>query len=190
MSASARKVWTQQEFFDWAETREERYEFDGFAPVAMTGGMLIHNAICQNIWGALRERLRGSGCRPLGPDAGVSTVGNAVRYPDALVTCSKFEADSRLTLEPVVVFEVLSPSSGRIDRIIKVQEYLAVASIRRYVIVESAFSGVTTLEQQDGRWLSAALGSEDVLQLPELGLAIPVSEFYEDITFPAPAGPP
>jgi Uma2 family endonuclease len=117
-------------------------------------------------------------------------VGNAVRYPDALVTCSKFEADSRLTLEPVVVFEVLSPSSGRIDRIIKVQEYLAVASIRRYVIVESAFSGVTTLEQQDGRWLSAALGSEDVLQLPELGLAIPVSEFYEDITFPAPAGPP
>jgi len=43
----------------------------------------------QNIHAALRVRLKGADCRPLGPAAGVATIGDAVRYPDALVTCTK-----------------------------------------------------------------------------------------------------
>ncbi len=106
---------TREEFFAWAQVQNIRYEFDGFEPVAMTGGTANHSQITQNILVALRTRLRGSQCRPLGPDAGVATVGDAVRYPDALVTCAKVPGDARTIPGVVVVFEVLSPTSGRTD---------------------------------------------------------------------------
>jgi Uma2 family endonuclease len=129
---------TREQFLDWAQAREERYEFDGFQPVAKTGGTRNHGRICQNLYFALRNRLSGIGCEPLGPDVGVATIGDAVRYPDALVTCTKGAGTDRLVPGVVAVFEVLSPSSGRIDRIDKVREYRAVPSIRRYVIAEYA----------------------------------------------------
>lgn len=72
----------------------------------MTGGNAGHSAIAINAHTALRDKLRGSRCRPLGPDAGVETINEAVRYPDALVTCSKFDLTGRTIPGVVVVFEV------------------------------------------------------------------------------------
>jgi Uma2 family endonuclease len=95
-------------FFDWAEAQDSRYEFDGFQPVAMTGGTLRRNVMTLNLQVALASRLRGSGCRPFGPDAGLRTVGDAVRYPDAIVTCSKFDDLAREVPGAILVFEVLS----------------------------------------------------------------------------------
>ena len=80
---------TREQFFTWAEAQDKRYEFDGFQPVAMVGSTLNHNQIVRNIYDALRSRLKGSSCRPMGPDDGVATVGETVRYPDALITCTR-----------------------------------------------------------------------------------------------------
>ena len=135
MNVPLGKPWPPERFFVWAEAQDTRYEFDGSHPVAMTGNA-GHSLITQNVQAALRARLRGSACRPLGPDAGLATVGDAIRYPDALVTCSQFELTARTIPGVVVVFEVLSPTSGRVERIVKVREYAAVPSIRRYVILE------------------------------------------------------
>ena len=172
---------TRDAFLTWAEVQRERYEFDGFAPVAMTGGTLGHSRICQNLWFALRTRLRGTGCEPLGPDAGVATIGDAVRYPDALVTCTRAPGSDRLVPGAVVVFEVLSPSSGRTDRIEKLLEYRAVPSIRRYVILEHASIGLTVHARAQGEtaWTTTALTEGDVLSMPEIGIEIPVVAFYE-----------
>jgi Uma2 family endonuclease len=125
-------------------------------------------------------------CEPLGPDAGVETVNKAVRYPDALVTCSQVDGESRLVPGVVVVFEVLSPTSGRIDRIVKVREYAAVPSIRRYIILESSNAGLTVFERErdDETWRASTLTNDDLLRMPEIGIEIPVGEFYEGITFP------
>ena len=137
MSVASRvPAMTRDQFFDWAEAQGARYEFDGFEPVAMTEGNLNHNSIAFNIHTALRGRLKGSGRKPLGLDAGVATNGDTVRYPDAVVTGSPVQGGSRLVPNPVMVFEVISPTSGHIDKIVKVREYAAVDSIRRYVIVE------------------------------------------------------
>ncbi len=177
---------TREQFFDWAQAQDVRHEFDGFRPVAITGGTPNHNRICQNLWAALRSRLKGSGCEPLRPDVGVATVGDAVRYPDALVTCSKFPGSSRLIPGVVIVFEVLSPSSGRTDRIDKLREYRAVPSIRRYVILESASAGLAVFEREHEAeaWRATALTAGDVLQMPEIGAAIPVPELYENVDLP------
>lgn len=173
---------SRDEFFPWAQAQEVRYEFDGFEPVAMTGGTVNHNQVTINLAVALRARLMGSGCRPYGPDAGIATIGDAVRYPDAVVSCTKTPGTAYLVREPVVVFEVLSPTSGRVDRIDKVREYAAVASIRRYVIVESTGAGATVFERASGEaaWTATALTAEDTLRMPEIGIEIPVAEMYED----------
>jgi Uma2 family endonuclease len=185
MNAPLRKPWTQEEFLSWAEAQETRYEFDGFQPVAMTGGNLDHSRIFGNLFTGLKTRLRGTPCEPLGPDAGVETVNNAVRYPDALVTCTKGDGKSRLVPGVVVVFEVLSPTSGREDRIVKVREYAAVPSIRRYVIVESSGIGLMVLDRQspDEVWKTTVLTADDTLRMPEIGIEIPVAEIYEGIDF-------
>ena len=174
---------TRDQFFDWAEAQDGRYEFDGFGPVAMTGGTANHNQIALNIHMALRLRLRGSGCRPLGPDVGVATIGDTVRYPDGLVTCSPFQGTDRLIPGVVIVFEVISPSSGRVDRIVKVREYAAVPSIRRYIIVESAGAGLTVLTRAEAGqdWTLTTLTQEEILPLPEIGVEVPVAEIYEDV---------
>ena len=178
---------TREQFFDWADAQGTRYEFDGFQPVAMTGGNLNHNQIAFNIHVALRARLSGTGCRPHGMDAGVATVGDTVRYPDGVVTCSPISGVSRLVPDPVVVFEVLSPTSGHMDRIVKLREYAAVDSIRRYVIVESTSAGLTVHERQAAgeRWIVTSAMADDLLPLPEIDIEIPVAELYEAVDFPA-----
>ena len=187
MSATVRTpTMTREQFFDWAEAQNERYEFDGFEPVLMTGGKLGHNLVLLNVQFALRTRLTGKGCQPLGPDSGVATIGDTVRYPDGVVTCSPIDPDSRLVPNPVVVFEVISPTSGRIDRIVKVREYAAVASVRRYVIVESSTIGLTVMEREAAgeHWTLSTLIAEDVLRMPEIGGEIPVAALYEGLDFP------
>ena len=187
MNVALRKpVMTREQFFEWVQTQEGRYEFDGFQPVAMQGGSNNHSQTAQNIYFALRTRLKGSSCKPLGPDAGVATVGNAVRYPDALVTCSKIPGADYLVPGVVVVFEILSPTSGRNDRIVKLREYRAVPSIRRYVILEYLGIGLTVFERADadGHWTATALTGEDVLHMPEIGIEVPVAEFYEGVDLP------
>jgi hypothetical protein len=125
----------------------------------MTDGNLRHNIIHLNIHSALRECLRETGCGPLGADAGVASIGDTVRYPDALVTCTPITRDECVTPDLVVVFQVISPTSGRIDRIVNVRQYAAVPSIVRYVIVESASIGLTVLERPAGdqKWTATTL---------------------------------
>lgn len=172
---------TRDAFLTWAEVQSMRYEFDGFEPVAMTGGTRDHSQICQNIYAALRSGLKGTDCIPLGPDAGVATIGDAVRYPDALVTCTKGPGTDRLVPGVVVVFEVLSPSSSRIDRIDKLLEYRSVSTIRRYVILEHGSVAMTVYARarSEDPWTATALTEGDVLSMPEIGIDVSIAEFYE-----------
>ena len=189
MNSALRKPWTLEQFFSWAETREGRWEFDGFRPVAMTGGTVGHAVVMRNLHRALDARLRGGDCQPLGPDAGVATVGSAVRYPDGLVTCGPLDLAARTVSDVVVVFEVLSATTSRTDRIVKLREYAAVASIRRYVILESTSVGLTVMERErpDEVWRVTTLTSGDVLRMPEIGIEVPVNELYAGVSFPDPA---
>jgi Uma2 family endonuclease len=179
---------TREEFFAWAQAQAARYEFDGFEPVAMTGGTARHDVITYNIRTALRSRLGSGACRPFGPNAGVQTVGCAIRYPDALVTCTTVPDDAQTIPGVISVFEVLSPASGRTDRIVKLREYRAVPTIRRYVILEHNSIDLTVFSRHhaDAEWIATALTADDILELPEVGIDVPVVEFYQDVDLRRP----
>ncbi len=185
MNVALTKPWTLERFLAWIDTQEQRHEFVGMRPVAMTGGTANHNRLVNNIQAGLRAGLRGTPCSSFVLDVAVRTIGDNIRFPDVLVTCAQFPGTEQIAPNPVIVFEVLSPDSGRRDRIDKMREYAAVPSIRRYVLVEYRTAGLTVLHRADGGdpWTATALTAEDTLSLPEVNVEIPVAEIYEDVVF-------
>lgn len=186
MNVVLRPPMTQDEFLDWAGHQNGRWEFDGIRPVPMTGGTVNHNCITINILVALRNRLRGTPWQVYGADTGVVTAGCVVCYPDALVASSAQLGTSKLITNPVVVFEVLSPTSGRIDRFVKLREYRTVSSIQRYLIVEHTSIGITAHHHNVAyaEWTTTPLLAGDMLSLPVVGIEVPLAEIYADTGLP------
>lgn len=183
MSAALRQPMGLDEFLLWEERQELRWEFDGFAPVAMTGGTWEHAAIQRNIYIALGIRLRGKPCQLFTSHLKIVTAGS-VRYPDAFVVCASQRPGATVATEPVVVFEVLSPSTAGIDRVVKNQEYRDTPSIQRYVMLEQDRQAVTVFARQGDDWVGRLLVGGAVLAMPEIGVEVPLSEFYEGVAFP------
>ncbi len=185
MNVALREPMTQADFFEWAQDQDGRYEFDGFQPVGMVGGTMAHGVIADNIRAQLKQRLRGGPCRSISPDgAAVQTIGTRLRYPEATVTCSSFANADRIIPNPVIVFEVVSESTRRIDQVFKLREYHAVPTIKRYILVEQTGVALTVHSRQhDEPWTTIALGAGDVLDLSEVGINIPVDEIFEGLSF-------
>ena len=171
---------TVSEFLAWEETQELRWEFDGIAPVAMTGGTVAHEVIQNNLVAALNARLRGRPCRAYGSSLKIEAAG-AIRYPDAFIACSPMSPRDTVCREPVIVFEIISPTTARTDRIAKMRDYWDAPSIRRYVLIEQDAISATSHIRQDGRWVGRVLWAGDMLDLPEAGIAVPLEDLYEGL---------
>jgi len=185
MGVVSRRPMTMAEFLAWEERQELRYEFDGVQPVAMTGCTLAHETIGGTLRALLRDRLRGKPCRVVGPTLKVEVVGR-IRYPDAYVYCKPVALSEKVVTEPVVVFEVASPSTSRTDRIVKLREYQATDSIQRYVILEQDSIAATVFAREGGHWTASAFVDGDTLAMPEIGIALALAEIYGDVDLPAP----
>lgn len=136
MSMALRKPMTVDEFLAWEAGQDLRYEFDGFEPVAMTGGTVAHAALQRNLAIAIGGRLRGGPCRFFGSDLKIEVAGS-IRYPDGFVTCGPVDPKATVVRDPVVIFEVLSDSTARTDLDIKNREYAATPSVVRCVVPSS-----------------------------------------------------
>lgn len=187
MSAKLHQPMTPEAFLAWEERQDLRWEFDGFAPVAMTGGTVAHAAIARNILRELGNRLVGAPCQVFGSDLKVRTA-ESVRHPDAFVVCSPVDPRATVVHDPVVVFEVLSDSTAATDRFAKNREYAATPSIQRYVMLEQDRIGATVFAREPGGWLGRLLGPADPLAMPEIGTSLPLAALYAGIDLPVAPG--
>ena len=170
-------------FLDWESRQELKYEFDGFQPVAMTGGSSEHAAIQVNLIRALGNRLDGGPCRVFGSELKIAAAGS-IRYPDAFVVCTRVSRGTFVVTDPLVVFEILSPSTSSIDRIKKNWEYRQTPSIQQYVILEQTSQAATVYVRDGQDWKAETLIGDMDLALPEIGITVPLSELYRDVSFP------
>ena len=181
MSAALRKPMTLAEFLAWEERQDLRYEFDGFAPVAMTGGTAAQDRITFNLQKVLDARLAGKPCRPWGPNMKIIVDGRA-RYPDAFVVCQPVPPTATVADNPVVVFEVISEGSTSTDLIDKNREYRATSSIQRYVILQQTRVAAVVFARRGQDWLSEIVaGPGAILRLPEIDIELPLAEVYGNI---------
>ena len=171
---------TPEEFLAWEVLQEEKYEFDGQAPVPMNGGTREHAIIETNIIGELRQHFWGSPCRVYAATMKIA-VGLAFRYPDASVSCTPVPAGSVTVPVPVILFEVVSPSSHTLDHVVKLREYQSLPSVRRYVILDQHEMAATVHSRREARWSKETLGSGDTLPMPEIGCFLPLAAFYAGV---------
>jgi len=182
MSIVLPKPMTLGEFLDWEATQPTKFEFDGFAPVAMTGGTAAHARIQRNLAMAMGVRLRGKPCEFFGNDLKIEVVGR-IRYPDGFVACSRVLPGQTRVADPVVIFEVSSSSTASVDWVTKNDEYARTPSVRRYVILSQNEVGGTMFERVEGDWIGRLLSAESLIRMPEIGIEVPMVEFYEGVEF-------
>ena len=180
---------TLQEYLKREATAEYKSEFYHGEIFAMSGGSPEHNDVSGNVFSQLKNRLRSSGCRPSNSDQRVRIPPNGFcTYPDVSIVCGdrQFDAlDPQAINNPVVVIEVLSPSTERYDRGKKFERYRDLESLREYVLIAVERPSVEKFTRRaDGTWLLTPLkGLDAELVLESAGVAIPLSEVYEDIAF-------
>ena len=181
MNVALRRRMTIAEFLAWEERQEERWEFDGFEPVAMVGGTAAHSVITLNVGAELRDRLRGGPCRAYIEGLKILPA-DSVRYPDVFVTCDPVDDTATVAPNPVVVFEVLSPSTSGIDQITKNTEYRATPSIQRYVMLTQDRIGAMVYARRGEDWVGTVISDPAaVLDLPEIGVSLPLASLYEGV---------
>ncbi|MBU6122925.1 Uma2 family endonuclease [Hymenobacter siberiensis] len=116
------------------ETRHEFFEGEAFA---MTGESIAHNTIAQNFVLALRPVLRGKRCQVIMKTVQLAVEANRhYTYPDIVVSCDpQDQQESRRLHHPLLIVEVLSPSTEAYDRGLKFNQYKKRPSLRHYLLV-------------------------------------------------------
>ena len=188
MSAVLKSPMTLSEYLEWERRQEGYYEFDGQNIVAMNGGTSAHWIIQSNLMGALHSGLRGHCCRVYGSGMKIRT-GSGVRYPDAFVVCSPVAPGADFVAEPVMVFEILSPSTATMDHVDKNQEYRDTPSIQRYIILEQTKIAATVFTRQGDAWVWGLQIGDTNLDLPEIGLSLRLLDLYDGVTPSEDGGP-
>ncbi len=176
---------TPEEYLEGELLTDIRHEYLGGNIYAMGGASDSHNVISLNIATALRQHLRGHRCRAYINDMKVRVpIREDVYfyYPDVFVTCQKETASPYYKEHPVIIFEVLSPSTDRVDRREKFLAYERIPAFQTYVLLEQSSVRIEISRRTTGDWEHDTLISlDDVLQLAQIDCDLPVSQIYEDV---------
>lgn len=185
MSAVPDRLMTSDEFTDWAMRQPSgRYELVAGRVVAMAPERARHNLAKIAVLLALREGVNRAGLSCTVYTDGMTVVIDKyhAREPDAAIQCGDQRDPDALILDaPVVVVEVVSPSSERDDTGAKLVEYFSVASIRHYLIVNPE-KRVVVHHERDGSDLRTRIVGEDAgdLRLDPPGFSVSVAALLED----------
>ncbi len=156
MSIIPKALFTPEEYLLMERNAQAKSELHGGEIFAMTGASRSHNLIALNIAAAFHEALRDEPCEVYMGDMRVKVTPSDYVYPDVAVSCGEplFE-DTWLDtlLNPLVVVEVLSPSSQCYDRGDKFLLYRALPSMQCYVLASQTRMHVEVFERREGHWL-------------------------------------
>jgi Uma2 family endonuclease len=189
MSAHAVAHLTPEQYLEIERKAECRSEYCSGVMYAMAGGSLHHSVIIGNLAGELRNAIKGRGCLICPGDLrlAVSSTG-LYTYPDLMVICGTpaFAHDRQDTVtNPLIIAEVLSPSTERYDRGRKFSDYSTLDSLREYILISQSEPRVEVFRRQPGNdWqLCEYVGLDAVLRVECLDCEIPLAEIYASIGF-------
>ena len=168
------------------EISDVKHEFLRGAVHAMANATNRHNSIAGNSFAALHAQLRGKPCQPFNSDTKVRIDfpdHTRFYYPDAMVVCLPKPEGDHYQDRPVVIVEVLSESTRRIDQGEKRDAYLAIPSLKVLLLIDSEVPEVTVHRRKAEGGFASELhsGLECVIPLPEMGASLSLTELYERV---------
>jgi Uma2 family endonuclease len=162
---------------------------------AMGGARYAHTVVVANISASLHQQLRRGPCTVSSSDLRVLVSATGLyTYPDAVVVCGEprfLDGHFDVLLNPVLLVEVLSPSTEAYDRGRKFKHYRAIESLQAYLMVSSdCVQADLHTRQPDGGWLlTSASRLEDVLSLQSIACQLTLADLYEKVDFSAQSTP-
>ena len=175
-------VFTSSDYLVWEEEQVERHEFLDGEVFAMAGAEDKHVTVSMNLMVALHQHLRSSPCRIYASDMRLHVEkADAYFYPDVFVTCSKKDLESaKVKTEPILIAEVLSPSTKRTDLGEKFENYTQIPTLREYVIVSQDTPHLQIFRRRCN-WKVEYYYAGDTFTLESVGLEMTVDTIYRRV---------
>lgn len=179
--------YTEDEYFAFSQSALGRWEYVQGTIRAMAGGTDDHNTVIGNIGAALHATLTPKGCRVYQSDMRVHTGDDVNTFPDVAVVCGprtyhRGRADT--ITNPVLIVEVLSPSTEMYDRGEKWQHYQTIATLTDYLLVSPDEPRALLLSRQGEQWSEREVrGLGGSIALASVGTTLALSDIYAQIEF-------
>ncbi len=179
---AGKSAMTLNEFLAWEAQQPERHEFVDGEIFAMSGAEERHVTTTLNVAMALRQHLVGGPCRALMLDMKLQ-VDERIFYPDVLVTCSPADRQQSLVKrEPVLIVEVLSPSTAAYDRGDKFSHYRRIESLRELALIDPATRRSDVYRKgADGLWVLHPFEPDEGIELASVQLAIDAATLFAEV---------
>ncbi len=189
MSSLAQSRYTPEHYLTLERQAKHRSEFINGYIFAMAGASRQHNLIAGNIFGELRNQLRGRPCEAYINDMRVKISATGLyTYPDVAALCGEplfedLQGDS--LLNPSVIVEVLSDSTEAYDRGEKFAHYRRLESLRDYILIAQDKVRVEHFVRQGSNWvLSEASSLNSKISVASIDCEVVLQDIYERVQFP------
>ena len=188
-----KKHYTFQEYLKLEEQEHIRYEYYKGEVFAMAGASLDHGDIVYNIHASIKSVFKKRGCRSFQENYKLELLQDDYYvYPDVVLTCDADDMKAEYIIRhPLLIVEVLSPSTESYDRKVKFNRYLRLASLKYFLFVTQERPFVELYSRPNAATLFQYQffdELQDVVNFPELDFQLRLQDIYEGITFSSNEG--
>ena len=159
--------------------REVKHELIDGQIYAMAGASANHDRISGTLYAEFKHHLKNLTCEPFGSDMKVK-AGSKFFYPDVIVDCQFDESQPYYTKSPIIIVEVLSKSTRRIDETTKRFSYINIPSLEEYILIEQDIIDIEVIRRSEG-WLSKHYFLGDKVHFKSIDLTLTVEEIYHRV---------
>lgn len=173
-----------EQYLQWEEKQEEKYEYVNGSIYVMAGASESHVSITTNCAAIILSHLRGSNCKVFPSDMKTLIESkNIYYYPDILVTCDERDRlNKKHKSYPCLIIEVLSNSTEAKDRGVKFANYQTIESLQEYVLINQQEPRVEVFRRTDRKfWLLQTYTKGEMIELQSIKLKISIDAIYESI---------
>lgn len=180
---------TPEEYLQVERQSETKHEYFDGEIFAMAGASRKHCKISANLIYSFMGRFKGTSCNVYSNDFRVKIKKTGLyTYPDVIITCGKEILEDQVKdtlLNPLILIEILSPSTESYDRGKKFSHYRQIESLQNYVLVSQDEPHIELFERQiNHQWiLSEKVGLENSIEIPAINYLLPLVEVYDKIDF-------
>ena len=184
MKTATYTTYSESDYLAYEAQSPVRHEYIAGEIFAMTGASIRHNVIAGNLFAELRTHLKGTPCRAL-----IEGVKLRLRkeqsyfYPDVMVTCEdrlqELDSQQQIVEAPLVVIEILSPTTEATDRREKLRAYRTLPSLKEYLLVSQEQAQVEIYRRRgDIGWDIITYEPGDTVEIVSLELKLGMDEIY------------
>jgi Uma2 family endonuclease len=180
---------SETEYLEFERQSEFKHEYINGEVFAMAGASYEHSLICGNLMAILKPLLRRQGCQVHDSNFRLKVEATGLlTYPDLSVICGGVQMAEGMfdtLINPILLIEVLSPSTKKYDRTEKFSDYRKIPSFKEYVLVAQDKAHIERyLRRGDGIWeLKEVEGLDAKLELSSIGLTLALADVYEEVSF-------